>query len=69
MNKQKVTKRVYLTPFIEVCNMNNESPLLANSPVSGGHNDAGDDGYLNAKEFNFDDDYDIWQDSEGQMED
>ena len=69
MNKQKVTKRVYLTPFIDVCNMNNVSPLLANSPVSGGHNDAVDDETLNAKEFNFDDDYDIWQDSEGQLED
>lgn len=69
MNKQKVTKRVYLTPFIEVCNMNNESPLLANSPVTGGHNDAGDDETLNAKEFNFDDDYGIWQDSNEQQED
>lgn len=69
MNKQKVTKRVYLTPFIEVCNMNNESPLLANSPVTGGHNDAVDDEILNAKEFNFDDDYGIWQDSNEQLED
>lgn len=69
MNKQKVTKRVYLTPFIEVCNMNNESPLLANSPVTGGHNDAVDDEALNAKEFNFDDDYGIWQDSNEQLED
>ena len=43
MNKQKVTKQVYLTPFIEVCNMNNESPLLANSPVAGGHKDAGEE--------------------------
>lgn len=69
MNKQKVTKRVYLTPFIEVCNMNNESPLLANSPVTGGHNDVVDDETLNAKEFNFDDDYGIWQDSNEQLED
>ncbi|WP_304062837.1 hypothetical protein [Hoylesella loescheii] len=69
MNKQKVTKQVYLTPFIEVCNMNNESPLLANSPVAGGHNDAGDDEILNAKEFSFDDDYDIWQVSNEQLED
>lgn len=69
MTKQKVTKRVYLTPFIEVCNMNNESPLLANSPVTGGHNDAVDDETLNAKEFNFDDDYGIWQDSNEQLED
>ena len=69
MNKQKVTKRVYLTPFIEVCNMNNESPLLANSPVTGGHNDPVDDETLNSKEFNLDDDYDIWQDSNEQLED
>ena len=49
--------------------MNNESPLLANSPVTGGHNDAVDDETLNAKEFNFDDDYGIWQDSNEQLED
>jgi len=42
---------------------------VANSPVTGGHNDAVDDETLNAKEFNFDDDYDIWQDSNEQLED
>lgn len=54
MNKQKVTKRAYFTPCIEMCSMKNESPILANSPVTGGHHDAEDDGVLNAKEFHFD---------------
>lgn len=69
MNRQKITKRVYLIPSIEVCNMRNESPLLANSPIGGGHNDAGDDEVLNARQSHFDDEYDTWQVSNDQLDD
>ena len=49
--------------------MRNESPLLANSPIGGGHNDAGDDEVLNARQSHFDDEYDIWQVSNDQLDD
>ncbi len=69
MNKKQVTKRVYLVPHVEVYTVSIERPMLANSPVSGGHNDAEDDGELNAKQFRFDDEDGIWQNNHNLWED
>lgn len=55
MKRTQVTKRVYIAPHTKVVTVKNESPILANSPISGGHNDAEDDETLHAKQFNFDD--------------
>lgn len=69
MNKKQVTKRAYLAPCIEVCPVSIERPMLANSPVSGGHNDVEDDEELNAKKFHFDDEDVFGQNSHNLWED
>ena len=53
MDRQKTMKCAYLAPFTEVIPVNVEYSLLVSSPVSGGHNDAGDDEELNAKQGGF----------------
>ena len=53
MNRQKTMKCAYLAPCTEVIPVNLECSLLLSSPVSGGHNDAGDDEELNAKQGGF----------------
>lgn len=65
----KRVKRVYLAPRIEVYPVETESPMLANSPVSGGHHDAEDDEVLNAKQFCLDDNEGIWQNDNSMRED
>ena len=56
MNRNQVTKRAYLAPKAEVIQVVSEIPMLASSPVSGGHNEAGDDEEFNAKQNSFFDD-------------
>ncbi|AGB28172.1 hypothetical protein Prede_0828 [Prevotella dentalis DSM 3688] len=53
MDRQKTMKCAYLAPFTEVIPVNVEYSLLVSSPVSGGHNDAGDGEELNAKRNRF----------------
>ena len=53
MDRQKTMKCAYLAPCTEVIPVNVEYSLLVSSPVSGGHNDAGDDEELNAKRNRF----------------
>lgn len=61
MNRNQVTKRAYLAPKAEVIHVASEIPMLANSPVLGGHNDAVDDEELNAKQNSlFEDEEDTW---------
>lgn len=69
MNKNQVTKRAYIAPLIEVCAVKIESPMLVNSPVGGGHNDAEDEGPLEAKQFHFDEEDGIWQNSHNLWDD
>ena len=57
MNKNQFTKRAYLAPKAEVIHVVSENPMLASSPVLGGHHDAEDDGEeLNSKQNSFFDD-------------
>lgn len=56
MNKNQFTKRAYLAPNAEVIHVVSEIPMLASSPVSGGHHDADDDEVLNSKQNSFFDD-------------
>jgi len=69
MNKNQVTKRAYIAPLIEVCTVKIESPMLANSPIGGGHHDAEDDEPLDAKQFHFDEEDGIWQNSHNLWDD
>ncbi|MDY4020844.1 MAG: hypothetical protein SOZ80_08750 [Prevotella sp.] len=69
MKKKQVTKKAYLAPCVEICPVRIENSMLANSPVNGGHHDAGDDGELNAKQFHFDDEDVFGQNSRNPWED
>lgn len=50
MKKEELERRTYIRPEMKVIHMPFESLL---SDTSGGHNSAGDDGTLNAKSFDF----------------
>ena len=57
MNRKQLESRAYAKPAIEVIHLEPHSELMDTSfPNSGGHNKAGDDGELNAKQGWFDED-------------
>ena len=57
MKQKQLESRAYMKPAIETIRLEPHSELMETSfPNSGGHNKAGDDGELNAKQGWFDED-------------
>ncbi|WP_311442839.1 hypothetical protein [Hoylesella enoeca] len=57
MEQKRLESRAYMKPAIEAIRLEPHNELMDTSfPNSGGHNKAGDDGELNAKQGWFDED-------------